>query len=537
MGIFGACGNILLCVAVLALSAPAIAEPCPPLQVRNPAGNYIVPGVMGDVPYSGDLALDAYVQQGSTRRPAVVVIHGGGWSSGSRIAHVGQILELLTRSGYNWFSVDYRLGGLPRFEDSLADVRTALAFIRCHAEDFRIDPNRVVLLGEDSGAQLAALLAAERLPGVVGAVLIGGFYDLNAVPVLAGGHGRDLLARASPIGRTAAAMPPLLIVHGGMDNESLTEDAWRYCGQVTQAGARCRLVEVAGASHRSENWWPSQWHYKREVVDWLAALTREPALTHRPIAGVIEKDIVYSPSTKLELDAFVPRSRAPVPAVIVVHGGGWEAGDKVTYVTPLFEPLARAGLAWFSIGYRLTPDFTHADQLEDLRQAIQFVRAGHKRFNIDPARIFLVGESASGQMVAQIATEDRALAGVVSFYGVYDFTAMVTDASPRSLLVRLFRRTVLNDESRAELRRYSPLHRAHKDLPPMLLVNGTGERLWAQAQTFAKRLTELEVNHEVVALEGAPHGMENWEGHSEWMDYKRRVAEWIHRVASRPPRN
>src|SRR4029078_6132373 len=114
---------------------------------------------------------------------------------------------------------------------------------------------------------------------------------------------------------------------------------------------------------------------------------------------------------------------------------------------------------------------------------------------IDPARIFLLGESASGQMVAQIATEDRALAGVISFYGVYDFNAMVTDASPRSLLVRLFRRTVLNDESRAELRRYSPLHTAHKAMPPVLLVSGTGERLWAQAQAYERRLGELGVKH------------------------------------------
>jgi acetyl esterase len=217
--------------------------------------------------------------------------------------------------------------------------------------------------------------------------------------------------------------------------------------------------------------------------------------------------------------------------VIVVHGGGWEAGDKVTYITPLFEPLARAGVAWFSIDYRLTPAFKNQDQLEDVRQAIRFVRAQHKRFNIDPARIVLVGESASGQLVTQVAAEDRSLAGVVSFYGVYDFEAMVTDASPRSLLVRLFRRTVLDGESRAEMRRYSPLYRAHQDMPPVLLVNGTGERLWAQAQVFAQRLTQLSVRHEVIALEGAPHGMENWEGHPEWMVYKRRMAEWIQQVA------
>ena len=143
--------------------------------------------------------------------------------------------------------------------------------------------------------------------------------------------------------------------------------------------------------------------------------------SHEPFPSTtLLKNVVYGDRPELKLDAFVTRSGRPRPAVIVVHGGGWEAGDKVTYVTPLFEPLARANLSWFSIDYRLTPAFTNQDQLADVRQAIRFVRAGHARFNIDPARIVLIGESASGQLVAEIATEDTSLAGVISFYGVYD---------------------------------------------------------------------------------------------------------------------
>ena len=191
-------GTWSMCLVLLA--ATAAAQPCPVLRVGNPAGNYFIPGVQGDIAYSGDLAFDAYVQPGPARPPSVIVIHGGGWTSGSRIAHVGQILETLTRGGFNWFSLDYRLGGLERYEDSLADIRAAISFIRCHASDFRIDPNRLVLLGEDSGAHLAALLSGERLQGVVGLVLIGGFYDLNAMtPVPNGGIGRHFLSRASPI--------------------------------------------------------------------------------------------------------------------------------------------------------------------------------------------------------------------------------------------------------------------------------------------------------------------------------------------------
>jgi alpha-L-fucosidase 2 len=458
------------------------------------------------------------------------VIHGGGWSSGSRVAHVGQILELLTHAGYHWFSVDYRLGGLAHVEDSLADLRDALAFIRCHADELGIDATQLVLLGEDSGAQLAALLAAERPAGVVGAALVGGFYDLGAMPALTGDLDGRAMARASPMAHLVPQMPPLLVVHGGADSEAPIDQARRYCDGVTRGQGRCRVLEVSGASHRSENWWPNQWDYKREMVKWISELGSNRTPSYDPRSGVVQKDIIYSRSPELKLDAFVPRAARPGPAVIVVHGGGWEAGDKVTYVTPLFEPLSRAGIAWFSIDYRLTPAAVNEDQLEDVRQAIRYVRAEHARFHIDPARIFLVGESASGQMVMQVASEDASIAGVISFYGVYDFPAMVTDASPRSLLVRLFRRPVLDDEARELLRRYSPVHNAHKGMPPVLLVNGTGERLWSQAQAFAQRLTELGVRHEVLAIEGAPHGMENWEGHPEWMTYKQRVVRWIREI-------
>src|SRR3954469_412842 len=197
-------GTWLMCLGPL--PAAAGPQPCPALRVRNPAGNYFIPGVLGDIRYSGDLAFDAYVQPGPARPPSVIVIHGGGWTSGSRIAHVGQILETLTRGGFNWFSLDYRLNGLERYEDSVADIRSAISFIRCHAADFPIDPNRLVLLGEDSGAHLTARVSGERLPGVVGVVLIGGFYDLNAIAPLPSGIAADFLRRASPIAN---------VVHGG----------------------------------------------------------------------------------------------------------------------------------------------------------------------------------------------------------------------------------------------------------------------------------------------------------------------------------
>ena len=508
-------GLMLACAAVLLGAWPALAQDCLPVRARNPDGNYLVPGVQGEIVYRRvdgvELALDAYVQRRGGPRPAVLVVHGGGWTSGSRVAFVGQLLETLTRAGFNWFALDYRLGGLSRHQDALDDVRAALAFVRCHAAELRIDPDRLAILGEDSGAQLGALIAAEKPPGLRAAVLVGGTYDPAA---------------ASPLA-VSAGLPDVLAIHGSGDSEVPPEQAARFCDALRAAGGVCDFLPVEGGIHRAENWRPSQWGYKAHLVAWLSKRLGLARPDHEPHPGRLQKDVVYGSEHGLRLDAWVPPGRGPFPAVIVAHGGGWEAGDKVTYVTPVLEPLARAGFAWFSIDYRLTPDVRHPEQLDDLRRAIAFVRRHARRFRVDPARLALLGESASGQMVAQVATEDRRLAAVVSFYGVYDFLPMVTDASPRSLLVRLFGLPVLDDPARAVLRRYSPLYHVSSAMPPLLLIHGTSEGLWAQGLAMRDRLAAVGARHELVALEGAPHGMENWEGHPPWTTYKAKLVDWL----------
>jgi len=485
------------------------------LRAGDPEGNYIVPGVQGGIVYrtvdGHELKLDAYAQRNEKRRPAVVVIHGGNWTAGSRIAYVGQLLETLTRAGYNWVSIDYRLGGADRRDDALDDVRTALAFIRRNAGDLRIDPERVALLGEDTGAYLAARLASEKPAGVRAVALVGGVYEGDDAP------------RAKSV---APGQPDVLVVHGGRDSEVPPDQARRYCAAVTAAGSRCDEHIVEGAIHRAENWLPPQWGYKDALVKWLAARLGPLRADHLPHRTPLEKDIVYDPQRALKLDAWTPTGPGPFPAIVLVHGGGWEAGDKVTYITPLFAPLARAGFAWFSIDYRLTPQVRHAEQMDDLRRAVAFVKASAKRFRIDPQRVAVVGESASGQMAALLATQDRTLAAVVSFYGVYDFMPLLTDTSPGSRLDKLFGRHSLNDAAH-EIARYSPIHHVSKDMPPLLLVHGTNERLWAQATAMRDRLREVGARHELVALEGAPHGMENWEGRPEWSHYKTKLVEWL----------
>jgi alpha-L-fucosidase 2 len=577
------------------------AAPCLPLIARNPDGNYIVPGVRGAIIYrrigtgasgfgSGatELSLDAYVQPGGGGpRPGVIVLHGGGWERGSRAAFTGQFLEMLTRAGYNWVAIDYRFGTLADHARAVEDVQAALAFVRCHARELEIDPARLVLWGEDTGAQLAALVASRPSSGVRAMVLVGGHYDYDdpraasSTPPAAesgkqSGTPPERSLASSPMRVVRRGMPSTLLVHGTADTDVPLTQPKRYCEQLAAAGAACEILEVDGASHRAENWWPSQWSYKPRIIAWLSGTlsftaplraTNAPAESPRIAPGIasgaasglvtglasgLHKDIIFSPAHGLKLDAYIPPVQrdgaGPFPAVIIAHGGGWEAGDKVTYVTPLFEPLAKAGFAWFSIDYRLTPDVLHPAQLDDLREAIRFVRANASRFNIDPNRIALLGESASGQMVMQVAAESAsdptgptdaagatnansrpAVAAVVSFYGVYDFEPMVEAAPspPRSLLWRLFRLPALDDQSRAVLRAYSPIHHVRRGMPPVLLIHGTNERLWAQGQSMSRTLTARGIPHELIPRECAPHGLENREGHARWMPYKSRLVTWL----------
>ena len=546
---------LLLALACAFVSIEARAGECLPVKVGNPEGNYIVPGVMGDIVYrqvgGRELALDAYVQKHGRKRPAVIVIHGGGWDSGSRIAFVGQFLEMLTRGGYNWFSIDYRLGGIQNYKDALDDLRAATDFIRCNARKFRINPDNIALFGEDAGAHLAAMLLTERPAGVKAAVLIGGFYDLREIPNLKSRiSNTEFFVEAAPITHVAKTMPAAMVVHGAADREAPPEQAEKFCDAMRQAGGHCRYEPVDGAIHRAENWTPSQWDYKGAVLSWLGSELNLRFPAHDPYASNLKKNLTFNPRRNLKLDAYVPKGQGPFPAVIIAHGGGWEAGDKVTYVTPLFEPLARGGFAWFSIDYRLTPQYRHQDQIEDLREAIRFVRAYEKTFRIDPNRVAIIGESASGQMAALLATRggkrsdppgrrriplernyehdpDADFAAAVSFYGVYDFEAMAKELTPRSIPVRLFGFSDLDNEARATLRRYSPLHNARENIVPLLLVCGTKDGLFTQHNVFVNALDKAGAGFDAFTLEGAPHGMENWEGHPEWMDYKTKLVEWL----------
>jgi acetyl esterase len=99
-------------------------------------------------------------------------------------------------------------------------------------------------------------------------------------------------------------------------------------------------------------------HVYRSVMRVFLRLLLPVMLSSQLFAANLHRGVEYgrAASQALLMDASIPEGKGPFPAVIIVHGGGWIGGHREYSVQPLFEPLANAGFAWFSISYRLASD-------------------------------------------------------------------------------------------------------------------------------------------------------------------------------------
>src|SRR5438067_10199344 len=143
-------------------------------------------------------------------------------------------------------------------------------------------------------------------------------------------------------------------------------------------------------------------------------------------APLDRKDVEYGhPGGKaILLDLHVPDGPGPFPAAILIHGGGFDEGSRGTNVRPLFEPLANAGFAWFSIDYRLAPAAHFPEAIADVNSAISWVKAHAAEYHVDPRKIAIIGESAGGYLVNYAGTHETPetkVAAVVDFYGPVDY--------------------------------------------------------------------------------------------------------------------
>jgi alpha-L-fucosidase 2 len=254
-----------------------------------------------------------------------------------------------------------------------------------------------------------------------------------------------------------------------------------------------------------------------------------------------------SPDSPLVLDASVPMQGERHPAVIVVHGGGWEAGDRRTYVNPLLELLEASPYAWFSIDHRLAPAHPYPAALDDVRAAIRWVHARRTEFRVDPDRIFLVGESSGGHLVslagalesAKLAgrPEGARLAGVVPFYGIHNFENwLLVDGTVRRNAGQFLGVRTVDAQTLPRIREASPVNHVHQAMPPYLFIHGEMDAgvPFAQSEEMCKAIRAQGGSCGVFLLRGAGHGMENWERNPAHSSWKPVLLDWLAEQAGRP---
>ncbi|WP_299780571.1 alpha/beta hydrolase [uncultured Formosa sp.] len=118
-----------------------------------------IPNISYKVQADINLCMNAFINIKENRKPAIILIHGGAWKSGVK-EMLDPLAQNLAINGFNCFTIDYRLAPQYKFPEAIFDINDAIQFIIQSAEEFKIDSNKIIILGCSAGAQLASLVAA-----------------------------------------------------------------------------------------------------------------------------------------------------------------------------------------------------------------------------------------------------------------------------------------------------------------------------------------------------------------------------------------
>ena len=234
----------------------------------------------------------------------------------------------------------------------------------------------------------------------------------------------------------------------------------------------------------------------------------------------VERDVAYLPADrKQKADLYfpleMPKDRR-LPAVIIIHGGGFNDGDKDRRrEVNIGSHLARNGYVGMSIDYLLWSKGiqkpTWPRNLQDAKTAVRWLRRNADRLGVDPDRIGVIGGSAGGNLAAMLAVtgpkdgleppgDEGTPTNVqcaVDLYGVSDLMNYHD--------MKMFLKT--REEDPESYRRASPISYCDSGDAPVLLIHGTGDEVVdvSQSRTFAAALARGGVEHELIEIPDAPH--------------------------------
>jgi acetyl esterase/lipase len=248
-------------------AAPAAPAPVPSAAGSGPVYSNIAYGVAG----GETLLLDVYEPANNVGkpRPAIVLVHGGGWTSFDK-STMRALAQFLALAGFVAVPVNYRLfhDDATRWPAQLDDVQRAVRWVRANSAKYNVDPKHIGAYGHSAGAQIATLLGmmetrdnsdaslaqySSRVQAVVDASGPTDFtngMDNDAKPFLTNFLGADFGTHpevwrdASPVFHVAKSNAPILIIHGTRDDMVPISQAEELNDALTKAGATVQFLRL-----------------------------------------------------------------------------------------------------------------------------------------------------------------------------------------------------------------------------------------------------------------------------------------------------
>ncbi|MDO3386647.1 alpha/beta hydrolase [Gilvimarinus sp. SDUM040013] len=245
-----------------------------------------------------------------------------------------------------------------------------------------------------------------------------------------------------------------------------------------------------------------------------------------PTSVAVHKDLTYVTygDRSLQLDLYQPSSLNEArPLVILVHGGGWQAGYR-THLTPIAIELAKAGYNAATISYRLATEALYPAAIHDAKAAIRWLRAHAVDFHLDEQKFAIAGSSAGGQIAsltgatngldkfdpqAQQSSVSSDVQLIINIDGLSDFTSAKArkyeDAprdKPTSAVLWLGGHYAEQTENWHEA---SPIFYANEYTPPMLFIASGRTRFYVGREEMIRRLNQYNIHTEVVTFAETPH--------------------------------
>ena len=213
----------------------------------------------------GDVRLPLYIFQltgnkPENNRPAILFFFGGGWVNGN-IKQFQPHAQHFASRGMVAVLVDYRVKsrhGTTPFE-AIADGKSAIRWVRAHAKELGVDPNRIAAAGGSAGGHVTASAATltgfdesgedRRISSIPNALVL--FNPV--VDTTASGYGAQAFGtraeEASPLHHITRGTPPTIIFHGTADKVVPFSNATAFCVKMKKAGNVCQLVPFEGKGH------------------------------------------------------------------------------------------------------------------------------------------------------------------------------------------------------------------------------------------------------------------------------------------------